>query len=105
MAEVPAKWLMGETYGPRDVAKLFDVDARTVTKWATTGIIGFFRTPQHFRRFPECEVLRLMAGDPPDDPEALREYAEADAKKYQEKWRGGWRRGGASVPIGDKDAV
>lgn len=92
MYEIPPKWLMGETYGPREVGKLFDVDPRTITKWAQVGHIGFFRTPTGMRRFPECEVLRVMAGEPPEDPEFLKEFAKQDSASYKEKWRGGWRR-------------
>lgn len=92
-AEIPKHWLHEETLGPRDVGKIFDVDSRTVSKWATTGMIGFFRTPHGMRRYPLCEVKRLMDALPPDDPQLLRDLAVQDQEKYHEKWRGGWRRG------------
>jgi hypothetical protein len=100
-AEIPKHWLHEETLTPRDVGKIFDVDARTVTKWATNGIIGFFRTPNGLRRYPVCEVQRLMAAAPPDDPELLLELARIDQQKYHEMWRGGWRRGVKVTEIKD----
>lgn len=92
MADVPTHWLHEETLSPSDVGKIFDVGPRTVTRWAAEGIIGFFRTPSGIRRFPVCEVKRLMAGDPPDDPQLLIDLAEQDHQKYTEKWEGGWHR-------------
>jgi hypothetical protein len=85
-----------ETLSPADVGKIFDVDPRTVSKWAATGVIGFFRTPHGFRRFPICEVRRLMAAEPPDDPELLVELAAIDKQKYHQMWRDGWRRGSSA---------
>ena len=65
--------------------------AKPVTKWATNGIIGFFRTPSSgLRRFPACEVKRVMQGEPA--PAFLKELADADKAHYHEKWEGGWRR-------------
>jgi MerR HTH family regulatory protein len=100
MAEIPTHWLHEETLGPREVSKIFDVDPRTISDWAKKGVIGFFRTPHGMRRFPVCEVKRLMAGDPA--PDFLKEYADEDAQKYGEKWRGGWRR---SVRIEEIDGA
>lgn len=90
MADIPTAWLHGDTYSPSDVAQLFGVHPRTVTGWAQRGIIGFFRTPSGMRRYPEVEVRRLMAQQPA--PPFIRELAEADNKKYGEKWDQGWRR-------------
>lgn len=90
-AEIPTHWLHEETLAPKDVGKIFDVDPRTVSRWATNGVIGFFRTPHGLRRFPICEVKRLMAADAPDDPQLLLDLARQDKAKYTEKWRGGWR--------------
>jgi hypothetical protein len=90
MAEIPAHWLHEETLGPREVGRIFNVDTRTVTKWATEGTIGFFRTPAHMRRYPVCEVKRLMAGEAADP--VIKELADQDNAKYKEKWQSGWRR-------------
>lgn len=91
-AEIPPHWIHEETLGPREVGKIFDVDARTVVRWADSGLLGFFRTPNGQRRFPVCEVKRLVAGNPSDDPQLLIDLAKIDKEKYAEKWRGGWRR-------------
>ncbi|MDG3009258.1 BldC family transcriptional regulator [Rhodococcus sp. D2-41] len=46
---------------PREVAQLFRVDPKTVTRWAAAGRLGFLRTPGGHRRFREGEVRRLLA--------------------------------------------
>jgi excisionase family DNA binding protein len=46
---------------PGEVAALFRVDPKTVTRWATAGRIGSIRTPGGHRRFRECEVKTLLA--------------------------------------------
>lgn len=46
---------------PGEVATLFRVDPKTVTRWATAGRIGSIRTPGGHRRFRESEVKALLA--------------------------------------------
>ncbi len=46
---------------PGEVATLFRVDPKTVTRWATAGRIGSIRTPGGHRRFRESEVKSLLA--------------------------------------------
>lgn len=46
---------------PSEVATLFRVDPKTVTRWATAGRIGSIRTPGGHRRFRESEVKTLLA--------------------------------------------
>ncbi|AHI01677.1 BldC family transcriptional regulator [Kutzneria viridogrisea] len=46
---------------PGEVATLFRVDPKTVTRWATAGRIGSIRTPGGHRRFRESEVKTLLA--------------------------------------------
>jgi excisionase family DNA binding protein len=46
---------------PGEVAGLFRVDPKTVTRWATAGRIGSIRTPGGHRRFRESEVKTLLA--------------------------------------------
>lgn len=46
---------------PGEVAALFRVDPKTVTRWATAGRIGSIRTPGGHRRFRESEVKALFA--------------------------------------------
>ncbi|TWP47768.1 BldC family transcriptional regulator [Lentzea tibetensis] len=45
---------------PGEVANLFRVDPKTVTRWATAGRIGSIRTPGGHRRFRETEVKALL---------------------------------------------
>ena len=48
---------------PGEVAALFRVDPKTVTRWAASGRISSIRTPGGHRRFRESEVRALLAGD------------------------------------------
>jgi excisionase family DNA binding protein len=45
---------------PAEVAQLFRVDPKTVTRWARQGIIHAARTPGGHRRFRETEVRQLL---------------------------------------------
>lgn len=47
---------------PGEVATLFRVDPKTVTRWASAGRIGSIRTPGGHRRFRESEVRALLRG-------------------------------------------
>lgn len=46
---------------PREVATMFRVDAKTVTRWAQAGRLTSIRTPGGHRRFREAEVRALLA--------------------------------------------
>jgi excisionase family DNA binding protein len=46
-----------------EVANLFRVDPKTVTRWAAAGRIGSIRTPGGHRRFRESEVRALLTGE------------------------------------------
>ena len=48
---------------PGEVAALFRVDPKTVTRWAASGRISSIRTPGGHRRFRESEVHALLRGD------------------------------------------
>jgi excisionase family DNA binding protein len=52
---------------PGEVATLFRVDPKTVTRWASAGRIGSIRTPGGHRRFRESEVRALLRGDAEPD--------------------------------------
>src|SRR4051812_23310326 len=58
---------------PGEVAALFRVDPKTVTRWAAAGRIGSIRTPGGHRRFRESEVRALLEGD------VVEEMREDDA--------------------------
>jgi len=51
---------------PGEVATLFRVDPKTVTRWASAGRIGSIRTPGGHRRFRESEVRALLRGEATD---------------------------------------
>ena len=48
---------------PGEVAALFRVDPKTVTRWAASGRISSIRTPGGHRRFRQSEVRALLRGD------------------------------------------
>jgi excisionase family DNA binding protein len=45
---------------PAEVAQLFRVDPKTVTRWAKAGRLTSLRTPGGHRRFRETEVRALL---------------------------------------------
>ena len=49
---------------PAEVATMFRVDPKTVTRWAAAGRISSIRTPGGHRRFRESEVRALLEGGP-----------------------------------------
>ena len=54
---------------PGEVAALFRVDPKTVTRWAAAGRINSIRTPGGHRRFRESEVRALLAAGETGLPE------------------------------------
>lgn len=87
--EIPTEWLRGLVYSPKEVAEIFNVDPQTVTKWAKSGTLGFFRSPGHTRCYPEAEVTRLAAGRPASA--IVKKLAEQDNARYRAMWESGWR--------------
>ncbi|HEU5159036.1 MAG TPA: BldC family transcriptional regulator [Streptosporangiaceae bacterium] len=53
-----------ELLTPAEVARLFGVDPKTVTRWAQAGRIGSIRTLGGHRRFFKEEVDALLCGKP-----------------------------------------
>jgi excisionase family DNA binding protein len=49
---------------PGEVALMFNVAPKTVTRWASTGRIGSIRTPGGHRRFRESEIHGLLTDLP-----------------------------------------
>lgn len=45
---------------PAEVASLFRVDPKTVTRWAALGRLTSFRTPGGHRRYKESEIRALL---------------------------------------------
>jgi excisionase family DNA binding protein len=52
----------GRLLTPGEVAQMFRVDPKTVTRWAAAGRISSIRTPGGHRRFREVEVRALLEG-------------------------------------------
>ncbi|GAA1449631.1 BldC family transcriptional regulator [Nocardiopsis tropica] len=52
----------GPLLTPAEVARLFRVDPKTVTRWALAGRISSLMTPGGHRRFREAEVRALLHG-------------------------------------------
>ena len=50
---------------PAEVAAMFRVDPKTVTRWASAGRIGSLRTPGGRRRYRESEVRNLLHDQTP----------------------------------------
>lgn len=53
---------------PGEVARMFRVDAKTVTRWALAGRIPSIKTPGGHARFRRVDIERLLAGA--EEPEA-----------------------------------
>lgn len=51
---------------PGEVAKLFRVDPKTVTRWATAGKLRHTRTPGGHVRFYRDEITAMVEGTPED---------------------------------------
>jgi len=64
--------MAGEVLGPElltpgEVAGLFRVDPRTVTRWEKQGKLQAIKTPGGTRRFFRAEIDALLAGQPLTD--------------------------------------
>jgi excisionase family DNA binding protein len=57
---------------PAEVATMFRVDPKTVTRWAKAGKLTSIRTLGGHRRYRETEVRALLAGIPAAVPEPGR---------------------------------
>jgi len=55
---------------PAEVAALFRVDPKTVTRWAKAGKLSAIRTLGGHRRYRAAEVQALLAGVQGDEPPA-----------------------------------
>ena len=54
----------GSLLTPSEVASLFRVDPKTVTRWAKAGKLSAIRTLGGHRRYSEAEVRGLLTGIP-----------------------------------------
>ncbi len=46
---------------PAQVARLYNVDPKTVTRWAKAGKVRSIRTPGGHRRFPAAQFAAVIA--------------------------------------------
>jgi excisionase family DNA binding protein len=63
LAEQVKKALKDKLLTPAEVASMFRVDPKTVTRWAAAGRISNIKTPGGHARFRESEVEALLAGE------------------------------------------
>ncbi|WP_344899500.1 BldC family transcriptional regulator [Actinomadura meridiana] len=56
-----------ELLTPGEVATMFRVDPKTVTRWAQTGKLTSVRTLGGHRRYRKEEVVALLRGAVPED--------------------------------------
>jgi excisionase family DNA binding protein len=61
---------------PAEVAAMFRVDPKTVTRWAKAGKLSSIRTLGGHRRYRESEVRSLLAGQIPQQRAESQEHAE-----------------------------
>lgn len=66
MADLPQ---MEPMLTPSEVATLFRVDPKTVTRWAKDGKLRYIETLGGHRRYPESAVRAAMAGIPAGESE------------------------------------
>lgn len=59
----------GPLLTPAQVATMFRVDPKTITRWARAGKLTPMRTLGGHRRYSEAEVRALLAGSPQRRPE------------------------------------
>ena len=62
VTEAQANPLRESLLTPAEVASMFRVDPKTVTRWASNGRITSIRTPGGHRRFRESEIRDLLQG-------------------------------------------
>jgi excisionase family DNA binding protein len=68
-----------ELLTPAEVARIFRVDPKTVSRWAIAGKIGSVRTLGGHRRFYRSEVERAM-NTAIDDADLGREFVDANRR-------------------------
>ena len=56
---------------PSEVAALFRVDPKTVTRWAKAGKLTSIKTLGGHRRYKESEVKSLLKSISPDSPNSI----------------------------------
>lgn len=65
---------------PGEVAAIFRVDVKTVTRWASEGRLRSVRTPGAHRRYYESDIRALLAAEPTDLDSVLAKAREVADK-------------------------
>jgi excisionase family DNA binding protein len=52
---------------PAEVARMFSVDPKTVTRWARSGRLEAIRTPGGHRRYSKAQIVAMLNGQPVPD--------------------------------------
>ncbi|HEY3436286.1 MAG TPA: BldC family transcriptional regulator [Actinotalea sp.] len=63
-SSTPTRPAIDSLLTPGEVASMFRVDPKTVTRWARAGKLSAVRTLGGHRRFSESEVRSLLGGIP-----------------------------------------
>jgi excisionase family DNA binding protein len=63
---------------PAEVAAMFRVDPKTVTRWAKAGKLSSIRTLGGHRRYRESEVRALLTGQLPEPRVAVDDEASSE---------------------------
>jgi excisionase family DNA binding protein len=71
---------------PAEVATMFRVDPKTVTRWAKAGKLTSIRTLGGHRRYRETEVRALLAGIPQQRSEQAPRTRGGDAMPWIDTW-------------------
>ena len=68
---------------PGEVAALFRVDPKTVTRWANAGRISSIVTPGGHRRFRESQIKALLGDVVGDEIDVSQDRLTAAIRDYQ----------------------
>lgn len=63
---------------PAEVAAMFRVDPKTVTRWAKAGKLSSIRTLGGHRRYRESEVKALLTGQIPAQRSSMEDEAASE---------------------------
>ena len=63
---------------PAEVAAMFRVDPKTVTRWAKAGKLSSIRTLGGHRRYRESEVKALLTGQIPTQRASMEDEAASE---------------------------
>lgn len=74
---------------PAEVASMFRVDPKTVTRWAKAGKLSAIRTLGGHRRYRESEVRDLLQDQIPAQREPVEDLEKPPRKEPHRMWHKG----------------